>query len=299
MQQPSATLPWLPDASKLPLYATTTLVRNDRLLFDCIGTPAAAGVYGVIFRGTYVDDNDVEHLVCAERDGFLTLIDEIAANGHPRIDDDELRRFYLQVRIDLAAPWRLLGEQRVVNYLAITTTTRMVANRTVVLPEYFIMEEDGETLATWLEQHPAGAENRAAFKSENNATIARALYDKASTLRKMGGAVNLQAAVARYDRVININAAALGADHTSTAAAMYAKAEALVKMGGAANLQVALALYNRVIEIRTAAWGADHISTDVATYAKTQAMVKVFDAANFQVAMALLRSGWPILRASY
>jgi hypothetical protein len=123
MQQPSAKLLWLPDASKLPLYATATLVRNDRLSFDCSGTPAAAGVYGVVFRGTYVDDNDVEHLICAERDGFLTLIDEIAANGHPPIDDDELRCFYVQIRSDLTAPWRLLGDQRVVSYLAITTTT--------------------------------------------------------------------------------------------------------------------------------------------------------------------------------
>jgi serine/threonine protein kinase len=34
----------------------------------------------------------------------------------------------------------------------------------VVLPEYFIMEEEGENLHKWLEQHPPCAENRAAFE---------------------------------------------------------------------------------------------------------------------------------------
>jgi serine/threonine protein kinase len=163
-QQPSATFLWLPTTSKFPVHATATLVRNGRLSFDNIDVAAAAGSYGEVFRGTYVDDNGIEHRVCAKRDGFLTLIDIFADDGDPPIEDDELRCFYTRVRNDLTAAWRLLGDPRVINYLAITTTTRMVASGTVVLPEYFIMEEEGETLATWLEQHPACAENRATFE---------------------------------------------------------------------------------------------------------------------------------------
>jgi serine/threonine protein kinase len=80
------------------------------------------------------------------------------------MEDEEMRPFYARVRNDLTAAWRLLGDLHVVNYLAITTTTRQVASGTVVLPEYFIMEEEGENLHKWLEQHPPCAENRAAFE---------------------------------------------------------------------------------------------------------------------------------------
>jgi serine/threonine protein kinase len=163
MQQPAA-LPWLPDVSKFPLHVTAALQHDRRFCLDNIGAADASGGYGEVFRGTYVDDNGIEYRVCAKRDWFLTLIDGLAADGRPPFDDDELRRFYTRVRNDLTAAWRLLGDRRVVNYLAITTTTRMVASGTVVLPEYFIMEEEGETLATWCEQHPACAENRAAFE---------------------------------------------------------------------------------------------------------------------------------------
>jgi hypothetical protein len=68
-----------------------------------------------------------------------------------------------------------------------------------------------------------------------------------------------RAAVALYDRVIEINTAALGADHLATAATLHQKANALVKMGGSANLSAAIALYDRVIDINTAALGADHL----------------------------------------
>jgi serine/threonine protein kinase len=163
MQQPAA-LPWLPDVSKFPLHVTAALQHDRRFCLDNIGAADASGGYGAVFRGTYVDDNGIEYRVCAKRDWFLTLIDGLAADGRPPFDDDELRRFYTRVRNDLTAAWRLLGDRRVVNYLAITTTTRMVASGTVVLPEYFIMEEEGETLATWCEQHPACADNRAAFE---------------------------------------------------------------------------------------------------------------------------------------
>jgi hypothetical protein len=39
---------------------------------------------------------------------------------------------------------------------------------------------------------------------------------------KMGGSANLAAAVALYDRVIQIKTAALGADHPSTATTLHA-----------------------------------------------------------------------------
>jgi hypothetical protein len=80
------------------------------------------------------------------------------------MSDQEMQVFYARVRNDLTAAWQLLGDIHVVNYLAITTTTRQVASGTVVLPEYFIMEEEGENLHKWLEQHPACAENRPAFE---------------------------------------------------------------------------------------------------------------------------------------
>jgi serine/threonine protein kinase len=76
-----------------------------------------------------------------------------------------MQTFYARVRNDLTTAWRSARRStRVVNYLAITTTTRQVASGTVVLPEYFIMEEEGENLHKWLEQHAPCAENRAAFE---------------------------------------------------------------------------------------------------------------------------------------
>jgi hypothetical protein len=78
---------------------------------------------------------------------------------------------------------------------------------------------------------------------------ARALYEKACALVQMGGSANLAAAVALYDRVMEIGTAALGADHPSTATTLDEKANALVQMGGSANLAAAVALYDRVIEI--------------------------------------------------
>jgi serine/threonine protein kinase len=104
------------------------------------------------------------HRMYAKRDGFIKLIDDFSSEGDSPMTDREMRVFYAQARNDLTAAWRLLGDLHVVNYLAITTTTRQVASGTVVLPEYFIMEEEGENLHKWLEQHPACAENRPAFE---------------------------------------------------------------------------------------------------------------------------------------
>jgi hypothetical protein len=72
----------------------------------------------------------------------------------------------------------------------------------------------------------------------------------------MGVSANLSAAVVLFDRVIEINSAALGADHPQTAVTLDAKADALVRMGGSANLSAALVLYDRVMEIKTAAFGS-------------------------------------------
>jgi serine/threonine protein kinase len=155
---------WLPPSCEFPLYATSTLERGGRLIFDNKMKAAAEGGYGEVFPGTYVDETGTKYRVCAKRDGFLSLIDFCAAQGHQLFNDDELRTFYTRVSNDLLAAWRLLGDPRVVNYLAITTTTRRVASGTVVLPEYFIMEEEGEDLKTWLKHHPPCPENRAAFE---------------------------------------------------------------------------------------------------------------------------------------
>jgi serine/threonine protein kinase len=117
-----------------------------------------------VFSGTFTDDTGTVHRMCAKRDTFLAMVDLFASKDTPLMEDAEMRTFYARVRNDLAAAWRLLGDPRVVNYLAITTTTRQVASGSVVLPEYFIMEEEGENLHKWLEQHPPCAENRAAFE---------------------------------------------------------------------------------------------------------------------------------------
>jgi hypothetical protein len=92
-------------------------------------------------------------------------------------------------------------------------------------------------------------------------------------LVQMGGSANIAAAVALYDRVIEIEMAALGADHTETAITQHEKADALVEMGGAANIAAAIALYDRVIETRTAALGADHTETASARRDKVSALV--------------------------
>jgi hypothetical protein len=89
----------------------------------------------------------------------------------------------------------------------------------------------------------------------------------------MGGSANLQAAVALFDRVIEIQTTALGADHTSTAVTMHEKAGALAKMGGSANLQAAVTLYDRVIEIMTTALGANHTYTAATMHNKAHALV--------------------------
>jgi serine/threonine protein kinase/tetratricopeptide (TPR) repeat protein len=154
---------WLPPSCEFPLYETSSLERSGRLTFDR-KEAAAAGAYGEVFPGTYIDDTGTTYRVCSKRDNCLSLIDLVAAKGHQLFDDEELRTFYTRVSNDLLAAWRLLGDPRVVNYLAITTTTRKVASGTVVLPEYFIMEEEGEDRKTWLEHHPPCPENRAAFE---------------------------------------------------------------------------------------------------------------------------------------
>jgi hypothetical protein len=64
----------------------------------------------------------------------------------------------------------------------------------------------------------------------------------------MGGWANLAAAVELYDRVIDIETAALGANHRETATTLYAKANALVQMGGPADRTAAVELYDRIIE---------------------------------------------------
>jgi serine/threonine protein kinase len=154
-------LPWLPEGCIFPLYETAALETSGRLAF----TATDGGGYSEVFSGTYTDDTGTSHRIYAKRDGFIKLIDDSASVGNPLPTSDHVMRvFYARVRNDLTAAWRLLGDIHVVNYLAITTTTRQVASGTVVLPEYFIMEQEGENLHEWLEQHPACAANRAAFE---------------------------------------------------------------------------------------------------------------------------------------
>jgi serine/threonine protein kinase len=159
-----AALLWLPEGCEFPLDETTALEASGRLVFDKKDTASDGGCYGEVFSGTYIDGNGTSHRVCAKRDGFIKLIDVFAFEGDQPMAHEEMRTFYARVSNDLTAAWRLLGDLRVVNYLAITTTTRQVASGTVVLPEYFIMEEEGENLHKWLEQHPACAEYRPAFE---------------------------------------------------------------------------------------------------------------------------------------
>jgi serine/threonine protein kinase len=161
-QQP--TPPWVPQSCKFPLYETSILERNGRLTLDRRDAAAAKGGYGEVFPGSYVDCAGITYRVCAKRDHFLTMVDEQAAKKRPLFSDDEIRTFFARVRADLTAAWRLLGDPRVVSYLAVTTTTREVASGTVVLPEYFIMEKEGETLKTWLNAHLPCLENRLAFE---------------------------------------------------------------------------------------------------------------------------------------
>jgi hypothetical protein len=73
-------------------------------------------------------------------------------------------------------------------------------------------------------------------------------------LLQMAGWANLAAAVALCDRVIEIETAALGADHLETATTLLAKAKALVRIGGWANLATAVALYDRVSKLRQQRW---------------------------------------------
>jgi serine/threonine protein kinase len=164
-------LPWLPKDCAFPLYETTALEASGRLQFDQKDTAADKGGYGEVFSGTYTDDTGTVHSMYAKRDTFLAMVDLFASKGTRPMDDDEIRPFYTRVSNDLTAAWRLLGDLRVVNYLTITTTTRQVASGTVVLPEYFIMEEEGENLHKWLEQHPPCAENRAAFEGYVRCTL--------------------------------------------------------------------------------------------------------------------------------
>jgi serine/threonine protein kinase len=160
---PDEALPWLPEGCIFPLHKTAALETCGCLLFDQKDT-AADWSYGEVLSGTYVDDTGTSHRIYAKRDGFIKLIDDLSSASDSPMNDHEMRVFYAQVRNDLTEACRLLGDIHVVNYLAITTTTRRVASGTVVLPEYFIMEEEGETLHKWLEQHPACAENRPAFE---------------------------------------------------------------------------------------------------------------------------------------
>jgi serine/threonine protein kinase len=159
-----AAIPWLPEGCEFPLHQTKALEASGRLAFDKKDTASDGGSYGEVFSGTYTDGNGTSHRIYAKRDGFIQLIDDFAFEGDLPMGDKEMRVFYARVRNDLTAAWRLLGDLHVVNYLAITTTTRQVASGTVVLPEYFIMEEEGENLHKWLEQHPPCAENRPAFE---------------------------------------------------------------------------------------------------------------------------------------
>jgi hypothetical protein len=102
-----------------------------------------------------------------------------------------------------------------------------------------------------------------------------------------------------YDRVIDIETAALGADHPSTANTLHDKANALVQMGGSANLAAAVALYDRVIEIRTAALGADHPSTANTLHEKASALVQMGGSANLAAAVALYNRVVEILSADH
>jgi hypothetical protein len=47
---------WLPPSCKFPLYETSALERGGRLIFNNKGEAAAAGAYGEVFPGTYIDD---------------------------------------------------------------------------------------------------------------------------------------------------------------------------------------------------------------------------------------------------
>jgi serine/threonine protein kinase len=154
---------WFPPSCEFPLYETSSLERSGRLTFDS-QEAAAAGAYGEVFPGTYIDDVGTKYRVCSKRDSFLLFIDLLITKAQQPFNDEEVQMFYTRVSNDLLAAWRSLGDPRVVNYLAITTTTRKVESGTVVLPEYFIMEEEGENLATWLENHKPCSENRAAFE---------------------------------------------------------------------------------------------------------------------------------------
>jgi hypothetical protein len=105
----------------------------------------------------------------------------------------------------------------------------------------------------------------------------------AHALVQMGGSANLAAAIALYDRIIEI----MGADHPEAATTLYKKAHALVQMGGSANHAAAIALYYRVIEIKTAAAGADHPQTATTLYKKAHALVQMNGSANHAAAIAL------------
>jgi serine/threonine protein kinase len=164
MQRNSTPPAWFPESCRFPLVDTTVVERSGRLKFDNRETPAAQGGYGEVFRGAYVDDTGTEYRMCAKRDWFLTFLETVDSTDQPPITDEELRVFYTRVRNDLTAAWRLIDEPRVVRYLTVSTTTRKVGDRDVMLPEYFIMEEEGDSLATWIAAHPACAENRAAFE---------------------------------------------------------------------------------------------------------------------------------------
>jgi hypothetical protein len=100
----------------------------------------------------------------------------------------------------------------------------------------------------------------------------------------MGGSENLDAAASLYDHVIEVDMAALGADHRETAAALHNKARALAKLGGVAHLQEAVTLYDRVIQIRTATLGADHAETVAALHNKAVAQAKMDEAGQLEVA---------------
>jgi serine/threonine protein kinase len=164
MHRDSTPPAWFPESCRFPLVDTTVVERSGRLKFDNRESPAAKGGYGEVFRGVYVDDTGTEYRMCAKRDWFLTFLETVDSIGQPPITDEELCVFYTRVRNDLTAAWRLIDEPRVVRYLAVSTTTRKVGDRDVMLPEYFIMEEEGDSLATWIAAHPACAENRAAFE---------------------------------------------------------------------------------------------------------------------------------------
>jgi hypothetical protein len=107
----------------------------------------------------------------------------------------------------------------------------------------------------------------------------------------MGGSANLQAAVTLYDRVIEINTTALGANHTSTAETMHrrrtSKRRVVIGDGRIGEPSSGGGTVRSRHRDQHAALGVDHIDTAATMYEKARALVKMGGSANLQAAAAL------------